>query len=734
MEEYTESRQLAQVPLKVPTTNLSDILFGEINPYASQCIPLDKGNCDLIGAGASLHWLHVKAKNPVDARWSELPNRSESDLRRNYRPGQNIGIRLGQPSQIGGDFLHLVDLDIRDASKAEEAWAALLALWPAAKGFPSVVSGSGGESRHLYFLSPVAMRKRKLARGDGWEIDLMGTGSQAVLPPSIHPKSGQPYRWERPLQLDFPLSMWINAAQAARLGAEARQDDGEPVAPLDEVNQEHLARLFETLNVDDRDDWLKVGMALHHQYAGSAEGYSIWSNWGKASAKYQEKDSRRVWKSFKVEKQNAKGLRQLFHEIGIEGYERHWQVYVSDDDFDDIPALPAESKQAKIGIITAKNGEMKPTLHNAILVLRKVNRDRGYSIRKNDMSGHDEWRGGPINDADLGLIRVAIEQAGMHNVGADLTAGAVRAVAELNRYHPVKDWLESLHHDGKARLDTWLTRYLGVDASPYSRAVGRAFLVAMVARVMRPGCKHDHVLILRGEQGIRKSTACRILSGDDYFSDTLPAIKNDKIEAYRHLRGKWLIEMGELASATKSLSEDLKSFLSGQVDAYRAPYARKDEIIKRQCVFVGTTNEDTFLRDASGGRRFWPVTCGAKIATEGLAADRGQLFAEAVAAFRAGEAWHLSPELEQLAKIEQEAAREEHPWEQRIREILDGLTEGDGFDRQPKDSVTAAELLTLLGIPTEKQNGGNAKQVAGTLKKLGWKNKHTDKGNRWVRP
>ena len=141
----------------------------------------------------------------------------------------------------------------------------------------------------------------------------------------------------------------------------------------------------------------------------------------------------------------------------------------------------------------------------------KVNRDESYSIRKNDMTGQDEWRAGPINDADLGLIRVAIEQAGMHNVGADLTAGAVRAVAELNSYHPVKDWLESLHHDGNPRLDTWLTRYLGVDASLYSRAVGRAFLVAMVARVMQPGCKHDHVLILRGEQGIRKRDADHLL-------------------------------------------------------------------------------------------------------------------------------------------------------------------------------------------------------------------------------
>lgn len=751
MEEYTESRHLAQVPFKVPETDLSDVLLWEINPHASQYVPMDQVNCDLIAAGASLHWLHVKAKNPVDARWSELPNRSEPDLRRSYRTGLNIGIRLGQPSQIGGDFLHLVDLDIRDASKAGEAWAALLALWPAAKGFPSVISGSGGESRHLYFLSPVAMRKKKLARSDGftmvfdpakgrdvkkfdWEIDLLGTGSQAVLPPSRHPVTGQPYRWERPLELGFPLAMQIAPESLARFGARQQQDgSGEPVAPLDVVNQEHLARALKVFNVDDRDDWLKVGMALHHQYAGSAEGYSIWSNWGKVSTKYQEKDSRRVWKSFKAEKQNAKGLRQLFHEVGIEGYECHWQVYVSDDDFDDLPALPAEAKQPKIGIITAKNGEMKPTLHNAILVLRKVNRDQGYSIRKNDMTGQDEWRAGPINDADLGLIRVAIEQAGMHNVGADLTAGAVRAVAELNRYHPVRDWLESLHHDGKPRLDLWLTRYLGVDASLYSRAVGRAFLVAMVARVMRPGCKHDHVLVLGGAQGIGKSTACRILGGD-WAGDNMPSIRDGAREAGLYLRGHWLVELAELAPSRKAEQEDLKAFLTRAADEIRAPYARRADIVPRQCVFVGTTNEPTFLRDASGGRRYWPVTCGARIDTEGLAADREQLFAEAVAAFRAGEAWHLPPELEQLAKIEQEAVREEHPWDEPVRRILDDLTEGDGFDRQPRDSVTVAQVLTLLRIPIEKQNGTNAKQVAGTLRMLGWKSKHTGRGNRWVRP
>ena len=339
MKEYTESRQLAQVPFEVPTTDLSDILFGEINPYASQCVPLDKVNCDLIGAGASLHWLHVKAKNPVDARWSELPNRSESDLRGSYCEGQNIGIRLGRPSQIDGDFLHLVDLDIRDASKAGEAWAALLAIWPTAKLFPSVVSGSGGESRHLYILNGSPLKGRKISHSEGfsmvfdhrlnrdvkkwdWEIELFGTGKQAVLPPSIHPVSGQPYYWER--NLEFGLGMWIDPHSLASFEAESvaeATDSDDDLLFLEDVQaaKPHdltAAQVTEILNdlpddwVEDREHWLTAGAAVHHQFQGKPEGFEIWCAWSKASVKFNHADARRVWKSFKGSK-NPKTMRTL---------------------------------------------------------------------------------------------------------------------------------------------------------------------------------------------------------------------------------------------------------------------------------------------------------------------------------------------------------------------------------------------------------------------------------------
>lgn len=720
-----------QPPFNFTATDLSDLLYVPVNPHASQCVPMDQINCDLIRAGASLHWLAARQKYPVAKDWSNLPRKTESDLHRNYLPGQNIGIRLGQPSQIGGDFLHLVDLDIRDASKAGEAWAALLALWPAARGFPSIVSGSGGASRHLYFLSAVAMPKRSLTKSpefinvDGkrkraWEIDMMGTGSQAVLPPSIHPDTGLPYRWERPLELGFPLAMQIDPETLARFGAEAMTgatDDDDDLLFLEKVQagKAHdltAAQVAEILGglpadwVEDRDHWLTAGAALHHQFQGQPEGFEAWCGWSKASAKFDRKDAARVWKSFKGSKNpvTIATLRQA----------AKW-------------AAPDTAEYHRL-----KNGELIANGNNTILTLSKVNAERQLEIRHNEMTARNEWCAGPINDADLTAIRVFIEKAGMPKVAKGDVPDAVQAVARVNRFHPVRDWLESLHHDGNPRLDTWLTRYFRADDSPLSRAIGRAFLVAMVARVTWPGCKHDHVLVLQGVQGIGKSTACRILGGE-WTGDNMPSIQNDK-EAGLWLRGHWLVEMAELVPSRHDDQEALKAFITRGSDEIRAPYGKIADIVPRQCVFVGTTNEAAFLRDASGGRRFWPVNCGAEIDTEGLSANREQLFAEAVAAFRAGEAWHLSPEMEQQAKALQESVREEHAWEQPIRNYLEsGLTAGDGFDRQPKDSVTIGELLSHLGIPIERQPGKAVREAAKLLRMLGWSRGHTRSGKAWVR-
>jgi hypothetical protein len=161
----------------------------------------------------SLHWLHARTKRPVGERWQDAPFRSYGDLMASYQPGYNVGVRLGAPSKVTGGYLHAIDMDIRVAEYAETAWIALAGLLPIdPRTLPCVASGSGGASRHLYFITDQPFRSKRLWTSEGkhrtadgsWhydaEIELFGTGKQVVLPPSIHP-TGKPYRWEREFDL-----------------------------------------------------------------------------------------------------------------------------------------------------------------------------------------------------------------------------------------------------------------------------------------------------------------------------------------------------------------------------------------------------------------------------------------------------------------------------------------------------------------------------------------------------
>jgi predicted P-loop ATPase len=283
---------------------------------------------------------------------------------------------------------------------------------------------------------------------------------------------------------------------------------------------------------------------------------------------------------------------------------------------------------------------------------------------------------------------VWFQQQGIHGAVGVVGRG-IQAVAREKPFHPVRDYLHALNWDGVPRLDTWLTRYLGVEDSSYGRAVGTRFLISAVARVEQPGCKADQVLILEGPQGILKSSALQALA-DPWFTDRISNLGGK--DAAMEVAGVWLVEMSELDALTKASNSAIKSFVSRDSDRFRPPYGKHVVDHPRQCVFAGTINPvDGYLKDPTGARRFWPVVCG-HIDLDALARDRDQLWAEALVRFQAGMRWWLeTPELEALAKPEQEARYEVDAWTQKVVQWLAGRTD-----------ASVGEVLTgALGLARE---------------------------------
>ena len=250
----------------------------------------------------------------------------------------------------------------------------------------------------------------------------------------------------------------------------------------------------------------------------------------------------------------------------------------------------------------------------------------------------------------------------------------------------MRNHLDALQWDGTERLSTWLHTYLGAERSDYTKGVGTMFLLGMVARIYKPGCKLDYMLILEGEQGSLKSTACAVLAGD-YFSDQLPDITSK--EAAQHLRGKWLIEVAELRAYSRAAIDHFKEFITRDTERYRPPWGRKEVHEPRQCCFVATTNKSIYLRDETGNRRFWPVKTG-EINLDALRRDRDQLLAEAVARFRQGEVWWPTAEFEKTCVAEQEKRYEPDVWEEPIARYLDTL-------RYPKEATFEQIVVHALG-------------------------------------
>lgn len=292
-------------------------------------------------------------------------------------------------------------------------------------------------------------------------------------------------------------------------------------------------------------------------------------------------------------------------------------------------------------------------------------------------------------------------------VGTQIAGEAVQTVATDNPYHPCREYLRGLIWDGQTRLDWWLLSYMGVEPSEYVSAVGRCWMVSAVARILNPGCKVDTVLVMEGKQGAKKSQAASILF-TPWFCDHLPELSSK--DSFLQLSGMWCIELAELNNISRADMSHVKSFLSSSTDRFRMPYGHRAIDVPRSTVFLGTVNLDTYLRDETGNRRFWPVRCGA-IDLDGLRADRDQLWAEAVTRYDAGEKWWLTtPELNAAAEEEQAERFETGHWDGIVAKWVANL-----------ETVSVEDILTgCVEKPKAQWSQADKNAVQRCLVSLGW--------------
>jgi predicted P-loop ATPase len=382
---------------------------------------------------------------------------------------------------------------------------------------------------------------------------------------------------------------------------------------------------------------------------------------------------------------------------------------------------PSEAIDWRSELLTTSKGMPKAVLANAITALRLAPEWAGV-LGFNDFTlstvalkpppwKHTGTDGSEWTDHEDRLTADWLQHRDIF-VSVEVAGQAVQAVARDRRFHPVREYLEALAWDGVERIDYWLNNYLGVELNDYSSAVGGRWLISAIARIYKPEAKADCCLILEGKQGTRKSTALKVLAGN-WFTDEIAELGSK--DAAMQTRGVWIIEIAELDSMSKAEVGKIKGFMSRAADRFRPPYGRRLVDSPRQCVFAGSVNHTTYLRDETGGRRFWPVSCG-EIRIDELVRDRDQLWAEARQRFLAGEHWWLdSSELTEQAEEEQACRCDEDPWQELI-----------GTWTANRTDVSISDVLNLcLEKPRAQWTQMDKTRIARCLTSMGWRRHKT---------
>jgi hypothetical protein len=685
---------------------------------------------------------------PLESGWSKGPRKTWAELKKQYTHGYNLGVRLGKASRFeDGTYLGVIDCDVKsDDPKHEKEMLARLAELIELGG-PEVSSGRGNGSRHLYVrvkepragyrfaqsaekvrclmpgVAASSSDRRQLKEHEikegyrwraAWEISVMGEGQQVVLPPSVHPDTGNTYEWMRPLVVSRMRLLEQSGAPAKKADLHAgTSEDFKPVE-VDLVSSElpdsTIDLILKGTNCSDDSAGL-FAAAIAMQKARFSESQILTvltdrdTHLGRCAYRHANTTSRKraaTWvKRFTLDKVRAEFSAQaLFADT------------VKIDDDQEVARLEALREERPDDGWKAKierqgdgpNARPRTSFKNLKLILCHAVSPKFFRrdlfARRMTYTMVTPWggvTGEPVQDIDAIRIKDWCAEHYRFEPPVNLVHEVIERLGDQNAYHPIRDMLNSLAEwDGTPRVDTWLRDHFGAKGpDTYLGEVLFKFLAGMISRVLNPGVQFDWMLILEGEQGVGKSTFARELAGDAYFADWLPDLA-DK-DAAQLLQGTWLVEMGELAQLRKNEIETVKAFVTRRVDKYRPSFGRATIEAPRQSVFMGTTNASQYLRDDTGNRRFIPVMVG-NLDVKALRRDRNQLLAEVLWAYRnitirtlelEGEALEYSKQLqsERMVKDDSNVMAEQF---------------SEWIKKQSEDSAEAFDeskfkLLTLFG-------------------------------------
>lgn len=671
------------------------------------------------------------AKRPLKAGWKTSWHSLEAMQLHMERDDGNVACRVGSG-------LLVVDVDPRNEADAQELGRFYERFGVNPADYLRAKTGGGeGDKRglHIYMKTPPDFEGVS-KHPDFPGIDFKSSGF-VVAAGSVH-GSGRFYELEGDKTCDTTA-----AAPGALLEALRKPPPKEwaadPENGFGAFAPELVAPALNALPVEEfRGDqaWKELAMSVHYMTAG--EAVDIFLSWSARDPRYDgagELNERR-WRSF-GDKPHGFTQATFFKALKDHNVPRElWPqlpLPAASDAFSGDLITVDELSLPEILPPVVRNGPIAKGLANCLVALKTlgITADQDVFKGRKRIGGHAiEAHAGPLADDAITALRALLLTEFDIEFAKDMVQDAAVTLCIHGRYDSLMQHVERLPTwDGVRRLHRFVPDYLRGEDTPLNRAIGLLLLWGMIRRARMPGFKFDYMPILEGPQGAGKSTAIRILAGDERYGEG-PIFDLNEQRRAEALLGKWLYEAGELTGMSKRDVSNVKMIITQQADEVRMAYDRFPSANPRRAILVGTTNNDRYLRDATGNRRFLPVKVGT-IALEGLRRDRDQLLAEAAAwddARKAGPCvdedgseWGSDPVLpRQLwgAAAEQQGMRmEDDPW-------FDRLINLRGFPGHsangPVERVSTDAVFAQLGVDGYRQNPSMAQRLRAVMERLGW--------------